>query len=513
MDRLQQDLSLLTENGLQTLKSKLSIVPGSSIILRYISSSYQHDPIRSVFELLLLLFAIRYFLASKYSYSKKNYVQFSEDVIDELIDEWEPEPLVKPLDASEKWELESIPEFKHSNGPRVQLKDTPGNKTLVNFTTSDIYNISNDKDVKSNAIKQIRAYGVGSCGPAGFYGNQDSHDDCERAIATFLGTEGCILYSQGFATVSSVIPCFMKRGDIIIADDKINVSVQKGMLLSRATLYWYEHNNMEDLEEAMKMANKSHRRGPLPRRFVITEGLYDTPGDSPDLETIINLKNKYKYRLVLDESLSLGVLGKTGRGLPEELSLSRDEIEITLGCLTNAFGSAGGYCAGRKPMVEHQRITSLAYTFSATMPSYLAKTTIRSIGYFDDADYRKNTFRTLQEKATAFYDTVANNKSISVLSRRGVPFILLRINLDILDRFHDTGVFDTVSEERLLQNIVDQVKEKGFLITRQKKLPQHELFPIEHSIRVIINIGITDSEIIEGARAITTAFDEEIKGL
>lgn len=512
MERLQQDVSLLIECGLQNVKSKLAIVPGSSIVLRYISSSYQNDPIRSVFELLLLLFAIRYFLASKYSYSKKNYVQLSEDEIDELIDDWEPEPLVKPLAGSERWELDSIPVFEKCNGPVVKLVNGP-DRELFNFSTPDIYNVSHDDAIRDGAVEQIRAYGVGSCGPAGFYGNQDTHDKCEKKIAEFLGTEGCILYAQGFATVSSVIPCFMKRGDVIIADNKVNVAIQKGMLLSRASLYWYEHNDMEDLEQVMIMANKSHRRGPLPRRFIITEGLYENPGDSPDLETIIKLKNKYKYRLVLDESWSLGVLGKTGRGLPEELSLPRSEVEITMGCLTNAFGSAGGFCAGRKPMVEHQRITSLAYTFSATMPTYLARTTITSIANFSDETYRKANFEPLAEKAREFNKIVSKSKAITVTSRPDSPFVLLRINLDILDRLEESGVLKTVSEERLLQNIVEKMMDSGFLVARQKKLAQHEMFPIDHSIKVSINNGLTHAQVTEGAKALSIAFENEVKGL
>lgn len=490
MDRLVQDLNLLAESNIASLKERLDFIPGSSIILRYIASSYQHDPIRSFFELLLLLFAIRYFLASKYSYSKKNYVQLTDDEIDELVKEWQPEPLVKELNSQEKWDLDTIPVIQGSNGPVVSVNNK---HDLLNFTSTDFFSINTNDEIKQKAVESIRYYGVGSCGPAGFYGNQDAHANCERNLAKFLGTEGCILYAQGLATVSSVIPCFLKRSDVIVADDKVNIGIQKGMLLSRASLYWYKHNDMEDLEKTLARANRAYRRGPLPRRFIITEGIFESTGNSPDLKKIIELKHKYKYRLLLDESVSLGVLGETGRGIVEEAGVSRDDVEITLGNLSFAFGSAGGFCAGKKVMVEHQRITSLSYTFSATMPPYLANTTSKVVEYFNDFEFRKNNQQALKKKSIELTNILKGNKNLQIISRFDVPTIIVQLT--------------KANTQERLEQVCQYCMDHGVFVTRYRRLNEHEIMQSEPGIKLYINNQLSIAQVKESAKVISQAFD------
>ncbi len=161
--------------------------------------------------------------------------------------------------------------------------------------------------------------------------------DLERDIADFLGTEAAILYSQGFSTISSVIPAFCKRGDIIVADRGINFAIQKGIQISRSTVRWFDHNDLKSLEEVLESVEKERkkRRGPLTRRFIVTEGIFEKDGAMVDLPKLVSdipsppvesfklvtpqieIKFKHKYRLVLDESISFGTVGRTGRGLTE----------------------------------------------------------------------------------------------------------------------------------------------------------------------------------------------------
>jgi len=111
----------------------------------------------------------------------------------------------------------------------------------------------------------------------------------EADIASCLGTEGCIIYAQAFSTISSVIPAFSKRGDIIVADKAVNYAIRKGLQISRSTIRWYEHNDMEDLERVLQKVIKEQARKPLTRRFIVTEGLFETTGDSVDLAKIVSL--------------------------------------------------------------------------------------------------------------------------------------------------------------------------------------------------------------------------------
>ena len=105
----------------------------------------------------------------------------------------------------------------------------------------------------------------------------------EADVAAHLGVPACIIYAQSFSTISSVIPSFSKRGDIIVADKAVNFSTRKGIQISRSTVRWYEHNDIEDLERVLQKVTKEQARKPLTRRFIITEGMFENIGDVPDL--------------------------------------------------------------------------------------------------------------------------------------------------------------------------------------------------------------------------------------
>jgi serine palmitoyltransferase len=114
--------------------------------------------------------------------------------------------------------------------------------------------------------------------------------DLERDIADFLGTEASILYSQAFATISSVISAFAKRGDIIVADRGVNFAIQKGLQICRSTIRWFDHNDLKSLEDVLQSVEKDRRKrgGPLTRRFIVTEGIFERDGTISDLPKLVS---------------------------------------------------------------------------------------------------------------------------------------------------------------------------------------------------------------------------------
>ena len=109
----------------------------------------------------------------------------------------------------------------------------------------------------------------------------------EADIASHLGVPAAIVYAQAFSTISSVIPAFSKRGDIIIVDSGVNFSIKKGVQISRSTVKWFQHNDLEDLERVLKKVLKEQEGKPLTRRFIVTEGLFEDIGDMVDLPGIV----------------------------------------------------------------------------------------------------------------------------------------------------------------------------------------------------------------------------------
>lgn len=131
-----------------------------------------------------------------------------------MVEEWHPEPLVPALSSFDRMNLEKTPVII---GPQSAKPKVAGHtKPLLNLATTNYINLVSSEQIKEKAINTLRNYGVGSCGPPGFYGTIDVHMDLEKDIARFLGTEETIIYAQGFSTISSVIPAFSKRGDLLV---------------------------------------------------------------------------------------------------------------------------------------------------------------------------------------------------------------------------------------------------------------------------------------------------------
>lgn len=249
----------------------------------------------------------------------------------------------------------------------------------MNLASYNFYNLLSNPNIAEQAIKTLRTYGVGPCGPPGFYGTQDVHNRVEADIAAHIGVPSCIIYAQAFSTISSVIPCFSKRGDVIVVDNAVGYAIRKGVQISRSTVRWYNHGDMEDLERVLKKVVQDGKRKPLTRRFLVAEGVSEMIGDVADLPKLVELKTKYKFRLILDESQSYGILGAHGRGLTEHQHVDPTAVDLLTGSMAGALCAAGGFCAGSDEVVDHQRITSAAYTYSAALPAMMATTASEAI--------------------------------------------------------------------------------------------------------------------------------------
>ena len=160
-------------------------------------------------------------------------------------------------------------------------------RTVTNLASYNYYNFLSSDSLKEKAIQTLRTYGVGPCGPPGFYGTQDVHMRTEADIAAHIGVPSCIVYAQAFSTISSVIPAFSKRGDVIVADKGVNYAVRKGIQISRSTVRWFEHNDLKDCERVLAQVVREGKGKPLTRRFIVTEALFEDIGDMSDLPALV----------------------------------------------------------------------------------------------------------------------------------------------------------------------------------------------------------------------------------
>jgi 8-amino-7-oxononanoate synthase len=207
----------------------------------------------------------------------------------------------------------------------------------------------------------IDKYGTGTHGVRMLAGTLKIHTELEETIAEFKHAEGAITYSSGYATNLTVVSTLMGRGDYVLSDKLNHASIVDGCLMSGAEFRRFRHNDMADLEKRLEQVP------PDRSKLVIADAVFSMDGDIIDLPAVVKLCQKYGAWLMIDEAHSVGVLGKTGRGIEEHFGLN-DVIDIKMGTLSKTIPSVGGYVAARKEIITYLRHASRAYIFSAALP-------------------------------------------------------------------------------------------------------------------------------------------------
>mmetsp|Transcript_15665 Transcript_15665/g.47228 ORF Transcript_15665/g.47228 Transcript_15665/m.47228 type:complete len:672 (-) Transcript_15665:679-2694(-) len=469
--------------------------PGGRLTPESLFESQGHIAVEAV--LLLLLFVM--FVQRAYKPGHKFAEDLTEKEVDELCTEWEPEPLA-PVLPEERRRLDT-PVITGDMGTHV---DADG-KRLLNLASANFLGLAGDESIRDICRRTIEKYGVGACGPRGFYGTIDVHLDLEAALAAFMRTEEAILYSYDMATVPSILPAFANKRDLIICDEAVNFPIQNGAILSRSKVLYFKHNDMADLEAVLQKVAAADKRStkPLNRRYIVVEGIYVNAGDLAPLQAICALKYKYKYRLVVDESISLGVLGKTGRGAAEHAGLQPRDVDIIAASLGNSLASIGGFCAGDREIVDHQRLSGAGYCFSAALPPYLATAATGALA------------RMHREGAQLAAAATANARRMRHLLA-DVPGLQLvggpedasspqlHLRLESPAATHSQG-------EALLSEVAEHAQQHGGTLLAVHRLALNDrcakqgAAPLPPSLRVAVSAAHTESDLEQGATAIRRA--------
>ena len=242
-----------------------------------------------------------------------------------------------------------------AQGVRINLEG----RELLNFSSNDYLGLANDPILKRAASKAIEEFGAGSGSARLICGSQSPHHQLENALAAFKGTESAICFSSGYAAALGVLPVVVGEGDTVIIDKLVHASLIDGVRLSGAKLRVFKHNNLEDLERILQWA--ARREGHI---LVITESVFSMDGDLAPILNLVELKEKYGAWLMVDEAHATGLFGKGRRGLIEEFGVG-DRVDIQMGTLGKALGSAGGYICGSQQLGDLLINRARSFVFSS----------------------------------------------------------------------------------------------------------------------------------------------------
>lgn len=326
---------------------------------------------------------------------------------------------LKPVDSreipAEDYRFDQLPEYRKLKRTMAQFaltgvpnpyftvhegvtRDTTriGGRELISFASYNYIGMSGDPEVNAAVIEAVKKYGTSVSASRLVSGEKDLHGQLERAIAEWVGVDASVVMVGGHATNETTIGHLVGPGDLIVHDSLSHNSIVQGAILSGARRRPFPHNDWQALESILAEVRASYRR-----ILVVVEGVYSMDGDFPNLPRFIDVKQRYKSWLMVDEAHSMGTMGKTGRGIGEHFGIDPRQVDIWMGTLSKSFGSCGGYIAGSNELIEYLRYTAPGFVFSVGLSPPNAAASLASLGVLRK---RPERVATLQARARLFLE-------------------------------------------------------------------------------------------------------------
>lgn len=261
---------------------------------------------------------------------------------------------------------------------RLQSELAARGDTFTSFANYDYLGLAGDIRIKNAARAAVSQFGTGVGGSRLVGGERSIHRALEYDLAAFLGVEDTLTLVSGYGTNVSLVGHVLTRGDLILVDDLSHNSIMAGSKLSRATVLPFAHNNFEELEQILE-----RRRDQFRRVLIVTEGLYSMDGDVPDLPRMLELKKRYNAWIMVDEAHSIGVLGRTGRGISEYFGVDPNDIDLMVGTMSKSLVNCGGFIGGKQTVIDWLRFTLPGFVYSVWLPPPTAAAVVQALKIID----------------------------------------------------------------------------------------------------------------------------------
>jgi 7-keto-8-aminopelargonate synthetase-like enzyme len=238
-----------------------------------------------------------------------------------------------------------------------------GGRRTILVGTNNYLGLTFSPEALAAAHAALDACGTGTTGSRVANGTYSGHTDLEQALCDFFDMEHAMVFSTGFLANAGMLSTLMGPGDYILMDADCHASIYDGVRASSAEVIRFKHNDPADLDKRLaRLANKPGNK------LIVIEGIYSVLGNSARLKEIVAVKKKYEnVYLLSDEAHSVGVLGKYGRGLPEQEGCEAD-VDFIVGTFSKSVGTVGGFCVSNHPQFNIMRLVCRPYIFTASLP-------------------------------------------------------------------------------------------------------------------------------------------------
>ena len=282
------------------------------------------------------------------------------------------------MDIFEKFNLDDTPlgkyyEFAHGYFMYPQLEGEIGphmkfmGKEMIVWSLNNYLGLANHPEVRKVDAEAAAQYGLAyPMGARMMSGHTKEHRKLEKQLADFVKREDAFVLNYGYQGMISIIDTLVCRKDVIVYDEEAHACIIDGMRLHIGKRFTYKHNDMESLEKQLQHAEavtKETGGGIL----VITEGVYGKTAELGNLPGIVALKDKYNFRLLIDDAHGIGTMGPTGAGTDEHFGL-QSKVDLYFGTFAKAFAGIGGFIAGPKNVINYLRYNMRSQIYAKALP-------------------------------------------------------------------------------------------------------------------------------------------------
>ena len=257
----------------------------------------------------------------------------------------------------------AFPKLEGELGPRMKFRG----KDVIVWSLNNYLGLVNHPEIRKVDTEAAAAYGLGNpMGARMMSGNTEKHEELERVISKFVNREDTMLLNFGYQGVMSCIDALVNRRDVIVYDAESHACLVDGVRLHMGKRYAFKHNDAADFEKQMHRAKAladSQGGGIL----VITEGVFGMDGEQGILKEIVALKEKFEFRLLIDDAHGFGYMGATGAGADEAQGV-QEGVDLYFSSMVKSLGSLGGFICGPKAVIKYLRYNVRSQIFAKSMP-------------------------------------------------------------------------------------------------------------------------------------------------
>src|SRR5690554_764251 len=267
-----------------------------------------------------------------------------------------------------------FPKLEGEIAPRMKFRG----KEVLTWSLNNYLGLANHPEVRKADEEAAKKWGAGyPMGARIMSGNTDLHEKLERNLAEFVSKESAYLLNYGYQGIMSVIDALIDRKDVIVYDGECHACIIDALRMHMGKRFVYPHNDMVSLEKQLQRAQRltSESGGGI---LVITEGVFGMTGNMGNIKGVVELKEKYNFRLLVDDAHGFGTMGKTGAGVGEEQGV-QDQIDLYFSTFAKSMASIGAFIAGNEEVIRYLKYNMRSQIFAKSLPMIMVEGALKRL--------------------------------------------------------------------------------------------------------------------------------------